>query len=106
MSPAEAPVSPPIQPVAEAAPATAVGPVIQSEGQLASGDGFRPFALAGLTIVLVGLCVLLAIPFLPALTWGVAFAIIAWPLHLWLKRHISRPNVAAALSTLVVLMLI
>lgn len=105
MSPAETTVSPPIQPVVDALPA-AVGPVIQVEGRIASGDGFRPFALAGLTIVLVGLCVVLALPFLPALTWGVAFAIVAWPLHLVVKRRISRPNLAAGLTTLVVLALI
>ena len=46
-------------------------------------DRFRPLALAGLTVVLLALCVLLTVPFLPALAWGVALAIIAWPVHEW-----------------------
>jgi predicted PurR-regulated permease PerM len=59
----------------------------------------RLLALAALTAVLVGLCVLLSVPFLPAITWGVALAIIAWPMHCWIGCHVSRPSLAAALST-------
>src|SRR5262245_4176843 len=67
---------------------------------------YQMLALAALTLALVGLCVLLAVPFLPALTWGVALAIMAWPLHTWVNRHIRRPNAAAAVSTTVVVVLI
>ena len=71
-----------------------------------SNDRLRLFALAALTVGLIGLCVLLAVPFLPAITWGVALAILAWPLHRWVSRHVERPGLAAGLSTLVVVMLI
>ena len=50
---------------------------------IALGDRFRLYALAGLTVVFVGLCLWLAIPYLPAITWGVALAIIAWPMLLF-----------------------
>lgn len=63
------------------------------------GDGYRLLALAALTAGLIGLCVALAVPFLPALTWGVALAIMAWPLHVWVSRRLGRPGGAATIST-------
>lgn len=66
----------------------------------------RLVALAVLTAALLGLCTLLAVPFLPAITWGVALAIMAWPIHRWVSRHVSRPTLAAALSSLAVILLI
>src|SRR5690349_16591490 len=44
---------------------------------------FGSWALLAMTAALVGLCVLVAVPFLPAITWGVALAIMAFPLHRW-----------------------
>src|SRR5688572_21463944 len=77
-----------------------------SQRRIWGGDGFRPLALAGLTVVLIGLCVWLALPFLPALAWGVAFAIIAWPLHVWLRCKFGYPQLAALATTFAVLILI
>src|SRR5207249_2978025 len=74
---------------------------------LATGERFRPFALAALTVVLIGLCVVLAVPLLPAITWGVALAVIAWPLHAWvLRRVIQHRTWAAAVTTALVLAII
>ncbi len=67
---------------------------------------FRNLALAGITFALIGLCYLLAVPFLPAITWAVALAIIAWPLHRWISHHIRRPMLAALLSAAMVVMLV
>jgi predicted PurR-regulated permease PerM len=84
----------------ESAPA-----MVQREGQLATGERFRPFALAALTLGLVALCVLLAVPFLSAITWGVALAVVAWPLHAWVRRRLVGSGTwAAALTTLVVIL--
>ncbi|MBY0526962.1 MAG: AI-2E family transporter [Gemmataceae bacterium] len=69
-------------------------------------DWIRLVVLAGLTVVLVALCVWLAVPFLPAITWAVALAIIARPLHIWMSRHIARPDLAAAASSATVALLI
>jgi predicted PurR-regulated permease PerM len=79
--------------------------IVQREGPLATGERFRPLALAALTLGLIALCVLLAVPFLSAITWGVALAVIAWPLHAWvLRRLVGSGTWAAALTTLVVIL--
>jgi predicted PurR-regulated permease PerM len=82
-------------------------PVAADEGPLASGERLRPWALAGLTVVLVALCILLAVPFLPAIAWGVALAVIAWPMHAWVRRRlVENESGAAALSTAVVVLIL
>lgn len=83
--------------------ATDQQPLVREEGPLATGERLRPFALAALTLALVALCALLTYPFLPAVTWGVALAVIAWPLHAWvLRRVVANRTAAALLSALVV----
>jgi predicted PurR-regulated permease PerM len=69
-------------------------------------DRLRLVKLGILTLVFLALCVWLAIPLLPALTWGMALAIIAWPLHVWMSRHIHWPGAAAALTAAVVVLVI
>jgi predicted PurR-regulated permease PerM len=68
--------------------------------------GYRSLALAILTLVLVVLCVYLAVPYLPALAWGVALAVIAWPLQTWVLRRVPRRGFATAVTTAVVVVLI
>jgi predicted PurR-regulated permease PerM len=68
--------------------------------------GLRPVAFAALTAVLVVLCALLAWPFLPALAWGVALAVIAWPLQTWMSNRASSRSLTAALTTAVVVVVI
>jgi predicted PurR-regulated permease PerM len=63
-------------------------------------------ALAILTAILIGLCVVLVFPFLPALAWGVALAVIAWPLQTRMLRNWSSPGGAAAVTAIVVVVLI
>ena len=79
-----------------------IAPAVVTDGPLATGDKLRPLALAVLTLVLIALCAYLTVPLLPALTWGVALAVIAWPLHVWLAKHFNRPALAAFLTTLLV----
>ena len=69
-------------------------------------ERIRLYVLAALTVVLIGLCGLLAIPFLPAITWGVALAIIAWPIHRWIGQRIEQRAFASVLSCLAVVMVI
>ena len=81
----------------------AAPPIVREEGPLATGERLRPFALAALTVALLALCALLTYPFLPAVTWGVALAVIAWPLHAWvLRRIVGHRTAAAALTVFVV----
>lgn len=74
-------------------------PLVREEGQLATGERMRPLALAALTAILLALCAVLAYPFLPAITWGVALAVIAWPLHARARDHLTGNRTAAALLT-------
>jgi len=71
-----------------------------------SGARFRLLALAALTVSLIVLCVVVAVPFLPAITWGVALAIIAWPMHKVISRFIPHLGLAASASSLAVLLVI
>src|SRR5689334_4804087 len=49
---------------------------------------------------------LLLLPFLPALAWALALAIIARPMHRWIRDRTGRPNVAAGLSVVIVALLV
>ena len=57
----------------------------------------RRFVLA---VVTGGLyfCFLLSVPLLPALTWALSIAVLAWPLHHWMRAHVKNGSVAASLS--------
>src|SRR5262245_13481337 len=77
-----------------------------SPSGLVQEDRLRLVKLGILTLVCLALCVWLAIPLLPALTWGMALAIIAWPLHVWMSRRIHWRAAAAALTSAVVVLVI
>lgn len=72
----------------------------------ATARGLRLVALAALTAGLIAVCALLAYPLLPAITWGVALAILAGPIHRAIRRRVDHPTLAAALSTAVVVAII
>jgi predicted PurR-regulated permease PerM len=63
-------------------------------------------ALAGLTLVGLYFCYRLTEPFLPALAWALALAIIAHPMHTRLAKVIPGRDWAAAVSTAVVVAVI
>ena len=48
------------------------------------------------------LCYRLALPFLPALVWALALAVLFTPFHRWLESRLKRPSLAAAVSVLLV----
>lgn len=76
------------------------------------GDGWlsRERSLALVLIIASGivgyLCYRLILPFLPALAWALALAVMAHPLHSWIRRRISHTNIAAGLTVLIVVLLI
>lgn len=81
--------------------------LVREEGPAATGERLRPYALAALTVLLLALCAALAVPFLPALTWGVALAVIAWPLGSWLRARVTtNRTLAAVIASAVVIVLI
>jgi predicted PurR-regulated permease PerM len=48
------------------------------------------------------LCIVIAVPFIPAIAWALAIAVIAHPVHEWFTRHIQRPDLAAGLAVLTI----
>jgi predicted PurR-regulated permease PerM len=61
-------------------------------------DLLRAFALLVATLIGLGVCYLVALPFLPALVWALTAAVLALPLHRRLERRLKHPNAAAAVS--------
>ncbi len=58
--------------------------------------------LLAATLLALYLCYLIAVPFLPSLVWGLAFAVVANPLHCRIERRIQNRSVAAALTVVLV----
>jgi predicted PurR-regulated permease PerM len=58
--------------------------------------------LLAATTIAVYLCYRLALPFLPALAWALALAVIAHPLHSWLARRLGHANLAAGIAVALV----
>lgn len=52
------------------------------------------------------LCYRMALPFLPALTWAMALAILFAPLHRWLEAKLRRANLAASVTVLLVALIV
>jgi predicted PurR-regulated permease PerM len=62
--------------------------------------------LISATAIVLYLCYLITQPFLPALAWAVALAVLTYPLYQWIAGRISRPNIAAAVTVLIVTLVI
>lgn len=67
-----------------------------------SADWILAYMLLVATALAFYLCYLLARPFLPALAWALALAVIAHPLHSWLTRRLHRANIAAVAAVVLV----
>ncbi|MCI0545858.1 MAG: AI-2E family transporter [Candidatus Rokubacteria bacterium] len=78
---------------------SAPGPWLTRERALA-------LALLVLTAVALYLSYRLAQPFLPALAWAIALAVVAYPFHGALARRIAAPSLAAGLAVAVVALVV
>jgi predicted PurR-regulated permease PerM len=58
------------------------------------------------TAVVLALCIGIALPFFPALTWAVVLAIATRRMHEWMERHIANRSLAALISVVLVAMVI
>jgi predicted PurR-regulated permease PerM len=47
-------------------------------------------------------CVILASPFVPALAWALALAVVTHPVHDWIARRVQRPGLAAGIAVTVI----
>lgn len=63
-------------------------------------------ALMAATVLFCWLCFLLARPFLPAIAWAIALAVVSQPMFPWIQRWVRQPNVAAGICVLLVAVLI
>jgi predicted PurR-regulated permease PerM len=75
---------------------------ITHAGTAPTADWARPIALFALSAALIGLSLSIALPFLPAITWAVALAILAWPMHRWITRLVTNRGFSAAISLAIV----
>ncbi len=72
-----------------------------------SGRGrVHVLVLMAVTVVGIYLCYQLTVPFLPALTWALALAVLFAPAHRWVEARLTRPSFAAAVSVLVIAMIV
>lgn len=75
-------------------------------------DGWltRERALAGVliavSVIVFYLCYRLALPFLPALAWALALAVIAYPTHARIRCYVKNANLAAGLAVASVVVLV
>jgi predicted PurR-regulated permease PerM len=58
--------------------------------------------LVGLTVIAVYLCWLLVAPFLSAIAWAVALALVSYPVYDWLRLHVHSQNLAACITVALV----
>ena len=71
-----------------------------------TGGRVGTLVLAAITIAGIIVCVLLAAPFLGALTWALALAILFMPLHARIEAWLKRPGLAALVSVLTLALLV
>ncbi|HLM01589.1 MAG TPA: AI-2E family transporter [Pyrinomonadaceae bacterium] len=62
--------------------------------------------LIAATAIALYICYLIALPFIPSIVWATALAVVAYPLHDWILRRINSPNIAAAVVSLVIAVVI
>jgi predicted PurR-regulated permease PerM len=58
--------------------------------------------LMAATALGIYLCYRMVLPFVPALTWALALAVLFMPVHRWLASTVKRPNLAASVSVVVI----
>ena len=79
---------------------------MKQHAELPDSNRLKRLALAVAALAGVLLCGLIAWPFLGAITWAVTLAILFSPLHIWIERIVGHPNIAALLSTVIVIVVV
>jgi predicted PurR-regulated permease PerM len=73
-----------------------------NSGEWGSRSQIHVIALMAATALGLYLCYLMALPFVSALTWALALAVLFMPVHRWLESTLKHPNLAASVSVLVI----
>ncbi len=71
-----------------------------------SRSHINTLVLMAVTAVGIYLCYRLLLPFLPALAWALALAVVFAPVHRWIESKAKRPNFAALISVLLVALVV
>lgn len=77
-----------------------------SDLQLGNRSRLRAFVLLGLTLAGLLVCFWMILPFLPALVWSLALAILFLPAHRRIEERVRSPNLAAAISVAMITLLV
>ncbi len=78
----------------------------QTANNWGSRNHIHTLVLMAVTVVGIYFSYLLAVPFLPALAWALALAILFAPLYRWLEAKVKHPNLAATVSVLIVVVIV
>jgi predicted PurR-regulated permease PerM len=70
------------------------------------GGQARTLVLAAASIGGIVICALLAEPFLGAITWALALAILFAPFQVWVEEKLKHPSLAAMISVLTIVLLV
>ena len=70
------------------------------------GGSIGPYVVAAAAIAGVAVCVLMAWPFLGAITWALALAILFVPVHARIETRLRHPSVAAMVSVAVLVVVV
>jgi hypothetical protein len=76
------------------------------DGPRVRGTHFGTLVLAAASIVGIVVCALLVEPFLGAITWALALAILFVSFHAWIETKLKHPNLAAMASVLTIVLLV
>lgn len=75
---------------------------VPADSDWGSRSHLRTLVLLAATLGGIVLCYLLALPFLSALVWALALAVVCAPFHRWVEVKVRRPNLAAFVSVLAI----
>jgi predicted PurR-regulated permease PerM len=77
-------------------------PPVRQQHRGITAERLKIVALLVITVLVAYLCYLLLMPFLPAIVWAIALAVVALPLQVIVERRIRNANLAAATTVLAV----
>jgi predicted PurR-regulated permease PerM len=72
----------------------------ERSGEWGSRRQIHVLALLAITALGLYLCSLIVLPFVPALTWALALAVLCMPVQRWLESMVKHPNLAASVCVL------
>ncbi|MBX3572945.1 MAG: AI-2E family transporter [Mesorhizobium sp.] len=85
---------------------TAEGAAVNEKTRGQPGGSLGPYVVAAAAIAGVAICVLMVWPFLGAITWALALAILFVPVHARIEARLRNPTVAAMVSVVVLVVVV